>query len=63
MDIFILAYILRMNKVVGCILKNSATSRVLLVIPTNAQITIGSRTSGAINVTVEMQEYPGAAAL
>jgi hypothetical protein len=52
-----------MNKVVDCILRNSATVKVLFVIAAKAQITIGSGTSGAINVRTAMQEYPCAAAL
>ncbi|MFT6993319.1 MAG: hypothetical protein ACJA1P_000043 [Maribacter sp.] len=52
-----------MNKVVDYILKNTETGKELFVIAVKAQITIGSRTSGAINVRVVMQEYPCAAAL
>jgi hypothetical protein len=52
-----------MNRVADCILKNSAISRVLFVIDAKAQITIGLKTSGAINVRVAMQEYLCAAVL
>jgi hypothetical protein len=46
-----------MSIVAECILKNSETNRVLFVIDAKAQIIIGLRTSGVINVSLARQEY------